>query len=146
MPDSRVQVMKKTIHTFFDRVNNCDDNTILLKHIAKMMAMQNKEYTEAFMADELRYELAGAMLEYDHTHNGVHYEVVCTYRDITEASSFRAHKISGGLIDMSCDIMDIEQYMDKVINPVAKELAARVISRVDGPLFEMDCDIQVRAL
>ena len=138
--------MQKTIHTFFDRVNTCNDATILLKHIAKMMAMKNQEYTDAFIADELRSELTWAMLEYDKSHNGVHYEVVCTYKDITEASTFRAHKIGRSIMDMSCDSMGLEEYMDKVINPVAKELAARVISRVDEPLSEMDCDIEVRAL
>ena len=46
--------MTKQIQTFFDSVNNCNDSTTLLKHIAKMMAMQNQEYTDAFAADELR--------------------------------------------------------------------------------------------
>lgn len=34
--------MKKQIHTFFDRVNNCNDSVILLRHIAKSKELASR--------------------------------------------------------------------------------------------------------
>lgn len=135
--------MKKQIHTFFDSVNNCNDATILLKHIAKMMAMKNQEYTDAFAADDLRYAIAEEMLAFAHKTKGQNYEVVCTYQGITESSTFRAMELFS-LTELVHDIMGIEEYMDKVVHPIAKELAARIISQIDGPLSATECDIVVR--
>ena len=134
--------MKKQIHTFFDSVNNCNDATILLKHIAKMMAMRNQEYTDAFAADDLRYAIAEEMLAFAHKTKGQNYEVVCTYQGITESSTFRAIELFS-LTELVHDIMGLEEYMDKVIHPIAKELAARIISQIDGPLSATACDIKV---
>lgn len=134
--------MKKQIHTFFDSVNNCNDATILLKHIAKMMAMKNQEYTDAFAADDLRYAIAEEMLNFAHKTKGQNYEVVCTYQGITESSTFRAIELFS-LTELVHDIMGVEEYMDKVVHPIAKELAARIISQIEGPLSATDCDIKV---
>ena len=134
--------MKKQIHTFFDSVNNCNDATILLKHIAKMMAMRNQEYTDAFAADELRFAIAEAMLEFAHKTKGHNYEVICEYQGITESSTFRAMELFS-LTELIHDIMGVEEYMDKVVHPIAKELAARIISKIEGPLSATDCDIKV---
>lgn len=135
--------MNKQIHTFFDSVNNCNDATILLKHIAKMMAMRNQEYTDAFAADDLRYAIAEEMLEFAHKTKGQNYEVVCTYQGVTESSTFRAIELFS-LTELVHDIMGIEEYMDKVVHPISKELAARIISQIEGPLSATDCDIVVR--
>lgn len=134
--------MQKTIHTFFDRVNTCNDVTILLKHIAKMLAMRNQEYTDAFAADELRYAIAEEMLAFAHKTKGQNYEVTCTYQGITESSTFRAMELFS-ITELVHDIMDIEEYMDKVVHPIAKELAARIISQIEGPLSATSCDIKV---
>ena len=115
--------MTKQIHTFFDSVNNCNDATILLKHIAKMMAMRNQEYTDAFAADELRFAIAEEMINFAHKTKGQNYEVVCTYQDITESSTFRAMELFS-LTELVHDIMGVEEYMDKVVHPISKELAA----------------------
>ena len=135
--------MKKQIHTFFDSVNNCNDATILLKHIAKMMAMRNQEYTDAFAADDLRYAIAEEMLAFAHKTKGQNYEVVCTYQGITESSTFRAIELFS-ITELVHDIMGVEEYMDKVVHPIAKELAARIISQIEGPLSATSCDIVVR--
>lgn len=134
--------MKKQIHTFFDRVNNCNDSTILLKHIAKMMSLQNQEYTDAFAADELRYAIAEEMFEFARNTKGQNFEVTCTYQDVTESSTFRAKELFS-LTELVHDIMGIEEYMDKVVNPISKELAARIISTIDGSLSATECDIKV---
>lgn len=134
--------MQKTIHTFFDRVNNCNDATILLKHIAKMMAMRNEEYTDAFAADELRFVIAEEMIAFAHKTKGQNFEVTCTYQGITESSTFRAMELFS-LTELVHDIMGIEEYMEKVVHPIAKELAARIISKIDGPLSANSCDIKV---
>ena len=135
--------MKKQIHTFFDSVNNCNDATILLKHIAKMMAMKNQEYTDAFAADDIRYAIAEEMLAFAHKTKGQNYEVVCTYQGITESSTFRAMELFS-LTELVHDIMGVEEYMDKVVHPISKELAARIISQIEGPLSATSCDIVVR--
>ena len=135
--------MKKQIHTFFDSVNNCNDATILLKHIAKMMAMKNQEYTDAFAADDLRYAIAEEMLAFAHKTKGQTFEVVCTYQGITESSTFRAIELFS-ITELVHDIMGVEEYMDKVVHPIAKELAARIISQIEGPLSATSCDIVVR--
>ena len=135
--------MQREIHTFFDRVNNCNDATILLKHIAKMLAMKNQEYTDAYAADDLRYAIAEEMLAFAHKTKGQNFEVVCTYQGVTESSTFRAMELFC-ITELVHDIMDIEEYMDKVINPIAKELAARIIAQIDGPLSATSCDIVVR--
>lgn len=135
--------MKKQIHTFFDSVNNCNDATILLKHIAKMMAMRNQEYTDAFAADDLRYAIAEEMLAFAHKTKGQNFEVVCTYQGITESSTFRAIELFS-ITEMVHDIMGLEDYVDKVVTPISKELAARIISKIEGPLSATSCDIVVR--
>ena len=137
--------MQKTIHTFFDRVNRvdtCNDDTFLLMHIAKMLAMHTQEYTDAFAADELRYAIAEEMLEFAHKTKGQNFEVTCTYQGITESSTFRAMELFS-LTELVHDIMGIEEYMHKVVHPIAKELAARIISKIDGPLSATSCDIKV---
>lgn len=134
--------MKKQIHTFFDYVNTRKDPTDLLRDIAKMMAMKNQEYTDAFAADELRSAIAMEMIEFAHKTKGQNYEVVCTYQGITESSTFRAMELFS-LTELVHDIMGLEDYMDKVVNPISKELAARIISKIDGPLSATDCDIKV---
>lgn len=134
--------MKKQIHTFFDRVNNCDDSVILLKHIAKMMAMRNEEYTDAFAADELRFAIAEEMLNFAHKTKGQNFEVTCTYHGITESSTFRAMELFS-LTELVHDIMGVEEYMDKVVHPIAKKLAARIISKIEGLLSATECDITV---
>ena len=135
--------MQREIHTFFDRVNNCNDATILLKHIAKMLAMKNQEYTDAYAADDLRYAIAEEMLAFAHKTKGQNFEVVCTYQGVTESSTFRAMELFC-ITELVHDIMGVEEYMDKVINPIAKELAARIIAQIDGPLSATSCDIVVR--
>lgn len=135
--------MTKQIHTFFDSVNNCNDSTILLKHIAKMMAMRNQEYTDAFAADELRDALAMEMVKYDNEHTGRIYEVTCTYCGVTESSTFRARKLGMSIVDMVSDEMSLDDYVQQVIDPVSEELAARIISKIDGTLSATDCDIKV---
>ena len=134
--------MQREIHTFFDRVNNCNDATILLKHIAKMLAMKNQEYTDAYAADDLRYAIAEEMLAFAHKTKGQNYEVTCTYQGVTESSTFRAMELFS-IVDGEHDKMGIEEYMDKVVNPISKELAARIISKIDGPLSATSCDIKV---
>lgn len=47
-----------------------------------------------------------------------------------------------------CDKNDYENlegddYVKQVVDPVSKELAARVISQIEGPLSETECDIKV---
>jgi len=135
--------MQKTIPTFFDRVNNCDDSVILLKHIAKMMAMHNQEYTDAFMASQLQDQLAMSMIKYDNEHTGRNYEVTCTYCGVTESSTFRARKLGRSIVDMVSDELSIDDYVQKVVDPVSKELAARIISKIEGPLSATECDIKV---
>ena len=135
--------MQKTIHTFFDRVNTCKDATDLLRDIAQMLAMKNQEYTDAFAADELRYAIAEEMLTFAHKTKGQNFEVTCTYDGVTESSTFRAMELFS-IVDGDHDKMDIEEYMDKVVHPIAKELAARIISKIEGPLSETSCDIKVR--
>lgn len=135
--------MQKKIQTFYDHVNHCNDSVILLKHIAKMMALQQPEYTEAFAADELRDALAIDMVKYDNEHTGRNYEVTCTYCGVTESSTFRARKLGPSIIDLVSDEMSLDDYVQKVVDPVSKELAARIISKIDGPLSATECDIKV---
>lgn len=135
--------MTKQIQTFFDHVNKCDDSVKLLKHIAKMMAMRNSEYTDAFAADELRDALAMDMVKYDNEHTGRNYEVTCTYCGVTESSTFRARKLPMSIVDMISDEMSLDDYVQQVVDPVSKELAARIISKIDGPLSATECDIEV---
>lgn len=135
--------MQKKILTFFDYVNTRKDPTDLLRDIAKMMAMHNSEYTDAFAADELRSAIAMEMLEFAHKTKGQNYEVVCTYQGITESSTFRAIELFS-LTELVHDIMGLEEYVDKVVHPISKELAARIISKIEGPLSATDCDIVVR--
>ena len=135
--------MTKQINTFFDSVNNCNDATILLKHIAKMMAMKNQEYTDAFAADDLRYAIAEEMLAFARKTKGQNFEVTCSYAGVTESSTFRAKELFS-LTELTHDIMGVEDYMDKVVHPISKELAARIISQIDGPLSATECDIVVR--
>ena len=134
--------MTKQIQTFFDSVNKCNDATILLKHIAKMMAMRNTEYTDAFAADELRFAIAEEMLNFAHKTKGQNFEVTCSYAGVTESSTFRAMELFS-LTELVHDIMGVEEYMDKVVHPISKELAARIISKIDGPLSATECDIEV---
>ena len=134
--------MQREIHTFFDRVNNCNDATILLKHIAKMLAMRNQEYTDAYAADDLRYAIAEEMLAFAHKTKGQNFEVVCTYQGVTESSTFRAMELFG-LTELVHDIMGLEDYAEKVVTPISKELAARIISQVEGPLSATSCEIKV---
>lgn len=135
--------MTKQIHTFFDSVNHCDDSVILLKHIAKMMAMHNTEYTDAFMASQLQDRLAMEMVKYGNEHTGRNYEVTCTYCGVTESSTFRARKLGKSIVDMVSDEMSLDDYVKQVVDPVSKELAARVISQIEGPLSETECDIKL---
>ena len=138
--------MTKQIQTFFDIVNNIgnnnDDVTTLLKHITKMMAMQNHEYTDAFAADELRYAIAEEMLIFARKTKGQNFEVTCSYAGVTESSTFRAMALFS-VVYGEQDKMDIETYMDKVVYPISKELAARIINKIDGPLSATECDIKV---
>ena len=134
--------MQKTIHTFFDYVNNRKDPTDLLRDIAKMMAMKSQEYTDAFAADELRCAIAMEMIEFAHKTKGQNFEVTCTYQGITESSTFRAMELFS-LTELVHDIMGLEDYVDKVVTPISKELAARIISKIDGPLSAGSCDIKV---
>ena len=134
--------MTKQIQTFFDSVNNCNDSTTLLKHIAKMMAMSNSEYTDAFAADELRYAIAEEMFAFAHKTKGQNFEVTCSYAGVTESSTFRAKELFS-LTELVHDIMGIEDYMEKVVHPISKELAARIISKIDGPLSATSCYIKV---
>lgn len=134
--------MQKKILTFFDYVNTRKDPTDLLRDIAKMMAMHNQEYTDAFAADELRSAIAMEMLEFAHKTKGQNYEVTCTYQGITESSTFRAMELFS-LTELVHDIMGLEEYVDKVVHPISKELAARIISKIEGPLSATDCDIKV---
>ena len=137
--------MTKQIQTFFDRVNNCENSVILLRHIAKMMALQNQEYTDAYAAEELRYAIAEEMFAFAHKTKGQNFEVTCTYQDITESSTFRAMELFS-LTELVHDIMGVEDYMDKVVHPISKELAARIISKIDGPLSATECDIAVASV
>lgn len=134
--------MTKQIQTFFDSVNNCNDATILLKHIAKMMAMRNAEYTDAFAADELRFAIAEEMFAFAHKTKGQNFEVTCSYAGVTESSTFRAIELFS-IVYGEHDKMDIETYMEKVVHPISQELAARIISQIDGPLSATECDIKV---
>ena len=135
--------MTKQIHTFFDRVNNCENSVILLRHIAKMMALHNQEYTDAYAAEELRDALSMEMVKYDNEHTGRNYEVTCTYCGVTESSTFRARKLAMSIVNMFYDEMSLDDYVKKVVDPVSKELAARIISKIDGPLSATECDIKV---
>ena len=135
--------MKKQIHTFFDHVNHCDDSTTLLKHIAKMLAMKNQEYTDAFMASQLQEQLAMDMIKYDNEHTGRNYEVTCTYCGVTESSTFRARKLAMSIVNMFDEEMSLDDYVKQVVDPVSEELAARIISKIDGPLSATECDIKV---
>lgn len=135
--------MHKRVLNFFDYVNNCKDTITLLKHIAKLLAMGKQEYTDAFAADELRFAIAEAMIEFARKTKGQNYEVTCTYQGITESSTFRAMELFS-LTELVHDIMGLEDYMDKVVHPISKELAARIISKIEGPLYATDCYIDVR--
>lgn len=135
--------MQKRVLTFFDYVNERKDPTDLLRDIAKMLAMQNHEYADAFSADELRCAIAMEMLEFARKTKGQNFDVVCTYQGVTESSTFRAMELFS-IVDGEHDKMGIEEYMDKVVNPISKELAARIIAQIDGPLSATSCDIVVR--
>ena len=133
--------MQKKLLTIFDSINDgsTDSN---IRHIAKMMALGNKDYQDAFLADQLQDNLADEMLAYDHKTEGCNYEVVCNYCGVVESSTFRARKLRS-VMDLVSDELGIEEYMDKVVRPVSKELAARVISKIEGPLSSTECDIEV---
>ena len=133
--------MKKKLQTIFDRINSADTHE-LVYHIAKMMALQNKDYQDAVLASNLQDQLALEMLGFATKTKGQNFEVVCNYQDITESSTFRAMELFS-IVDGCHDKMDIEEYMDKVINPISKELAARIISQIEGPLSDTECDIKV---
>jgi hypothetical protein len=135
--------MQKTLRTFEEHMNSCNDATILLRHIAKMMALQQPEYTEAFAADELRDALAMEMVKYDNEHTGRNYEVTCTYCGVTESSTFRARKLGKSLVDMVMDELSLDDYVKQVVDPVSKELTARIISKIEGYLSDTECDIKV---
>lgn len=134
--------MQKRVLTFFDYVNERKDPTDLLRDIAKMLAMQNRDYADAFAADELRCAIAMEMLEFARKTKGQNYEVTCTYQGVTESSTFRAIELFS-ITELVHDIMGLEDYVDKVVTPISKELAARIISKIDGPLSATDCDIKV---
>lgn len=135
--------MQKRVLTFFDYVNTRKDPTDLLRDIAKMLAMQNRDYADAFAADELRSAIAMEMLEFARKTKGQNYEVVCTYQGITESSTFRAIELFS-ITELVHDIMGLQDYVDKVVTPISQELAARIISQIDGPLSATECDIVVR--
>lgn len=134
--------MQKRVLTFFDYVNTRKEPTDLLRDIAKMLAMQNRDYADAFAADELRSAIAMEMLEFAHKTKGQNYEVTCTYQGITESSTFRAIELFS-ITELVHDIMGLQDYVDKVVTPISQELAARIISKIEGPLSETSCDIKV---
>lgn len=136
--------MKKNLQTVFDSINNgtAESN---IRHIAKMMALGNKDYQDAFLADQLQDNIAYEMLAYDHKTEGRNYEVVCKYCGVVDSSTYRARKLKS-VMDLVSDELGIEEYMDKVVRPVSKELAARVISKIDGPLSATECDIAVHSI
>lgn len=134
--------MQKRVLTFFDYINERKDPIYILREIAKMLAIQHPEYADAFSADELRHTIAMEMLEFARKTKGQNYEVVCTYQGVTESSTFRAMELFS-ITELVHDIMGVEEYMDKVVHPISKELAARIISKIDEPLSATSCDIKV---
>lgn len=135
--------MQKTLRTFEEHVNSCNDATILLRHIAKMMALQQIEYTDKYVMDELRGALTMEMVKYDTEHCGQNYEVTCTYCGVTESSTFRARKLGTSMFDLARDEMSLDDYVQKVVDPISKELVARIARKVEGFLSETECEIDV---
>ena len=136
--------MQKTLHTFEQHLNSCNDSVILLRHIAKMMSLQQIEYTDQYVMDELRDALAIEMVKYDNEHGGQNYEVTCTCDGVTESSTFRARKLGASMFDLDLDEMSLDEYVQKVIDPVSKELVARIAHKTDGNVTtEIKCDIDV---
>jgi hypothetical protein len=133
--------MKKKLQTIFDRINSADTHE-LVYHIAKMMALQDKEYQDAVITSQLQDQLAFEMLAFATKTKGQNFEVTCSYAGVTQSSTFRAMELFS-IVDGISDKMDVETYMDEVVRPISTELAARVISKVNGPLSETECDISV---
>lgn len=134
--------MTKQIQTFYDHVNHCNDSVILLRHIAKMMALQQPEYTDEYVTDELSDAIAQEMLYFAHKNRGQNFEVTCSYAGVTESSTFRSMELFG-FAGQVHDTMGIEEYMEKVVRPVSQELAERIARKIGGPLTETKCDIKV---
>ena len=82
------------------------------------------------------------MFAFAHKTKGQNFEVTCSYAGVTESSTFRAKELFS-LTELVHDIMGIEDYMEKVVHPISKELAARIISKIDGPLSATSCYIKV---
>lgn len=127
------------LRTVFDDFNSSSEKQLLI-HIAKMMALKDPEYQDAFIANELHDAIAVEMLAYDRKHYGTNYEVIVQFLDagITETSTFASHSLRG--------LNDIEGYVAEVIQPISKELSARVVSKLKRPITENACEIKVRSL
>lgn len=127
------------LRTVFDDFNSSSEKQLLI-HIAKMMALKDPEYQDAFIANELHDAIAVEMLAYDRKHQGTNYEVTVQFLDagITETSTFASHSLRG--------LNDIEGYVAEVIQPISKELSARVVSKLKRPITENACEIKVRSL
>ena len=131
--------MQRHIQTLFDELNSASEQQLLL-HIAKMMALKDREYQDAYIANSLQDIIAVEMLAYDRKHKEYHnYEVIVQFLDegVIESSTFASHVL--------CD-WDVEKYMDEVVRPISLELAARVISKLPHPLNVTDVEVRVRSL
>ena len=135
--------MKKKLMNIFDSVEDMSQER-MLKHIVKMLARKDTDYQEAFFEKSLADEIAVSMLDFEHQNKGRNYEVTVQFVDsgVAEASTFRARTIKS-LTELT-DSMSIEEFVDKVVRPVSKELAARVVGKLPKPIKETECDVSVR--
>lgn len=132
--------MEREIRTVFDDFDETNEKG-LLKHIATMMARNDKQYQLQFITKSLRDLIAMEMLTYDQKHDGHTYKITVKYAGNTESGTFRASRIRS-LVDMS-DVMDNETYLAEVIIPTSAELAASLMLQVNDTKIVTDCDIEV---
>ena len=132
--------MNTKLKTVFDDFNECDNHE-LLKHIAKMLALKDPEYQDAFLAMNLQDQIRLKMYDFEKKNRGRNYEVIVRIDNVNESSTFRARKL-GSAMDPEPE-MGAFEYLEQVIDPVSKELAARVVSKLPRPFLTTDCDITV---
>ena len=132
--------MNTKLKTVFDDFNDCT-NGELLQHIAKMLALKDPDYQDAFLAKDLQAQVSLRMCDFANKNPARNYEVLVRIDKVNESSTFRGRRL-GSPMDLEPE-MGPFVYIEQVVTPVSKELAARVVSKLSRPFPTTDCDITV---
>lgn len=134
--------MTKELLTLSKDIDTCTDNTVLLRHIAHMLAGDAKSYADDYLADQLRYAIMEEMIQYDHKSNPkCNCQITVQYGKAAANATFRASDMTPSL-----DKMSVQTYVDEVVTPISRMLAKRVLSQVERPYTNTFCNIEVTSI